>query len=148
MSGFDDDVRQFLASPKKIVRAWRWRSQRSDFTKAGAGLVLVGDAKPTGWLQLAAHTYREPKKFSFSVIFHRRRVLGLDVEPGSYHFNASTLTSVLATHWQEWPNMEAIEDHRNLIYSQWLDAFLGRAKIERPLRRPMPSFGVQLGLKL
>jgi len=75
-------------------------------------------------------------------------VLALDVEPGAYHFNASTLESVYGTHWQEWPSMEAIEDKRNLLYSQWLDAFLERAKIARPLRRPMPQFGVQLGLKL
>jgi len=109
---------------------------------------LTTETRPTGWLQLAAHTYREPKKYSFSVIYQRRRVLGLDVEPGISHFNASTLTSVLATHWQEWPDMEAIEDARKIVYSQWLDAFLRRAKIQRPLRRPMPPFGVQLGLTL
>ena len=123
MQRFDDDVQRFLASSKTVTRAWRWRCQRADFTKAGAPLLVSTENSPTGWLQLAAHTYREPKKYSFSVIFRRTRVLGLDVEPGLSHFNASTLESVRNTHWQEWPTWKPLRTLRIFFILNGLTLF-------------------------
>ncbi len=57
------------------------------------------------------------------------RVLGLDVNPGTSHFNVTTMESVSVTHWQLYPQYVAEPDERVRTHREWLFEFLKRANI-------------------
>ena len=147
-------VRQFLAAAKAFAPGVRW-TQRTwsdrgggqghpDYRDAKFVILVVDGSLEGGELRLQAHAQREPRKYGFALLWQRRPVLRLDVNPGSTHFNASTKTSVAGTHWQAWPDCEAEPDARTLVHRQWLDAFCDLALIERPgTYEPPPFIGNQ-----
>jgi len=126
MRAFDDIVNEFLRAEKTTTRRFRWSGRRLDWVSTGVPAIVQGRRDLTRRLVLSAHLFRNPEKYSFSLLFQHERVLGLDVNPGSAHTNAKTLTVIFGTHWQSWPSMDAEPDSRELIHYQWLDEFLNK----------------------
>jgi hypothetical protein len=148
MSAFDDIVDEFLRAEKITTRRFRWSGRRLDWVRAGAPAIVQGRRDLIGRLELSAHLFRKPEKYSFSLLFRRERVFGLDVNPGSAHTNAKTLSVIFGTHWQSWPSMDAEPDSRDLIHYQWLDEFLKRSRIVLRFPPVPPPFGAQLRLNI
>jgi hypothetical protein len=146
MRSFDDLVLEFLSAEKVATRRFRWRGPRTDWVRAGVPLAVEGRRDLSGHFELAAHLFRKPEKYCFSLLFRRERVFGLDIDPGRAHTNLRTLQIIFGTHWQVWPLMEAMPDGRDLIYQQWLDEFLKRTKISLRFPPVPPPFGGQLRL--
>jgi hypothetical protein len=140
-SAFDLRVEEFLKSEKVAQRRLRWTGRRLDVVKAGTLIAVVGRPALQGRLELSAHRFRIPNKYSFSIIFRNERVFALDVEPGLSHTNFISLEKIIGTHWQCWPFQEATPDSRNLLHRAWLDEFLKRANIRYPFRYRSPPFG-------
>lgn len=143
---FDEAAVAFIGA-RKVGRRYQWgRSNHPDFAQARCLLTVPGQAGREGYLVMLAHVYRDPRKYGFTLIFRRKPVLRLDVEPGKFHKNISTRGSVSGTHWQRWPIFDAEEDSRQLVHRQWLDEFLKEANIAPlPRYRPPPE-GRQLWL--
>jgi hypothetical protein len=148
MSAFDGLVHQFLRAEKIAARRFRWTGRRNDWVRTGMPIVVEGRRDLSGALELGAHLYRRPEKYSFTLLFRHERVLGLDVNPGIPHTNRATLTIVHGTHWQFWPLMEAIPDSRSFIFHQWVDEFLKRGRITLRFPPVPPPFGAQLRLDI
>lgn len=140
-------VQDFLSSRKVAGRRWRWR-RNGDQAKAKIRLSVLGHEAIRGELRMVTHLYRIPEKHSFSVIFQGRRVMGLDVEPGRWHFNAATGERIGGTHWHRWPDHDVVPDGRNFIHSRWFYEFVKEANIVPPIRYLPPPGGVQLGMML
>jgi hypothetical protein len=148
MRAFADIVAEFLGEQKVATRRFRWSGRRLDWVRAGTPLMVEGRRDLAGRLELSAHLFRRPEKYSFTLLFRRERVLGLDVNPGLAHTNPKTLETIVGTHWQVWPLMEAISDSRQLVHHQWLDEFLKRGKIKLRFPPVPPPFGAQLRLNV
>jgi hypothetical protein len=149
MSAFDLLVAEFIRTEKRTTRRFRWLGRgRLDWVRTGIPLIVDGRRDLTGKLELGAHLYRRPEKYTFSLLFQRKRIIGLDVEPGMSHFNTATLTTVNGTHWQSWPLMTAVPDPRELIHYQWLDEFLKRSRITLRYAPVPPPFGSQFRLDI
>jgi hypothetical protein len=146
MSPFDDLVTEFLQAEKIATRRFRWSGKRVDWVRAGTPVIVEGRRDLSGKLEISAHLYRKPEKYSFTLLFRAERVLALDVSPGLAHTNRRTLETVFVTHWQEWPLMEAVPDIRPFIYQRWLDEFLKRSKIALRFPPVPPPVGAQLKL--
>lgn len=130
MEEFDQFVEEYLAADKIAINRLRWSAKRhKDFVEAHSRLIVAPHDVGRGRLIVTAHLSRRPPKYSFSVIARHRRVLGLDMNPGHAHTNVIDLRTVQGTHWQEWPDMDAIEDQSLFTYQQGLHAFLSRANI-------------------
>lgn len=146
MSRLDDAVAEFLSLDKVAEQKFRWSNKgHPDYSEAQSRLAVEQRGDLYGKLILTSHKSRNPHKYSFSVIFRTHRVLGLDVSPGHYHYNVTTLESISGTHWQRWPSLEAILDERNLTHHQWLDEILKKAHIRYDFPYMAPPFGEQIG---
>lgn len=66
------------------------------------------------------------------------RVLGLDVNPASSHFNPKTMESIRVTHWQQYPKYDAEPDEREFSHREWFALFLERANIISTIRYKAP----------
>jgi hypothetical protein len=146
------DVDHFLTAPKEIQGriVWKPKNTRSDYTHAAYVVIVIDGSLESGALQMTAHVFRDPPKYSFALIWRGARIFALDVDPGLSHFNPTTKTAIRGTHWQRWPSMEAEADGRSFDHRGWFDAFLDRAHI-RPARAryAAPPFrSVQLELPL
>jgi hypothetical protein len=148
MSAFDDLVVEFIRAEKTATRRFRWLGRRLDWVRTGVPLIVDGRRDLAGKLELSAHLYRRPEKYSFSLLFQGKRVIGLDVNPGLAHFNTVTLMTVIGTHWQSWPSMTAVPDTREFIHHQWLDEFLKLSRIVLRFPPVSPPFGSQLRLDI
>ena len=149
MQKFDDAARQFMTALKIVDRKIRWfKKGHPDYVEGRVAIRVPGRNFLRGEIRIVSHKLRDPKKYSFSVIFRGERLLGLDVEPGRTHYNITDLELVSGTHWQEWPNTDAVPDSRSLGYCRWLDEFLEQATISYPFPCKPPPFGEQLGLEL
>jgi hypothetical protein len=148
MRRFDALVVEFLAADKVATRRFRWTGRRIDWVTGGGPLVVENRPYLKGRLSIGAHLYRQPPKYSFSLLFRRERVLGLDVDPGLSHTNGRTLEVVFGTHWQQWAFMDAVSDSRSLIYQRWLEEFLERSKISLRIPPMPPPVGAQLRLEI
>ena len=146
----DDRIEQFLAAEKKISQRVRWTTKRrADHAEARASVVpSTGRVLVRGKLVIVAHRTLEPPKYGFSLLFEGERTLALDVNPRRSHRNILTGKSVIQTHWQRYPHMEAEPDARDLPFQKWLEAFLDRAKITSAHTIPSPPKGEQLELEL
>ena len=150
MADADATIAEFVAADKIAKRKLRWYSKtHPDFYAASLSLHVPGKPALLGHLELAAHKSRVPRKYSYSIIFRDTRVLGLDVNPASTHFNTDTLKIVKGTHWHEWPSTSVIPDERELNHRGWLDEFLKKGHIHYPFPyKPPPEDGVQPELGL
>ena|ERR1700722_3916027 len=148
MRSFDALVAEFLAADKVATRRFRWAGRRADWVTGGSPIMVADRPDLTGRLLIGAHLYRHPPKYSFSLLFRRERVFGLDVDPGLSHTNRRTLEVVFGTHWQQWPSMDAVADPRPLIYQRWLEEFLERSRVRLRIPPVPPPIGAQLGLDI
>jgi hypothetical protein len=148
MDGFNALVAEFLAAEKVATKRFRWTGKRADWVRAGSPIIVEGRHDLRGRLEISAHLYRRPEKYSFALLFRNERVFALDVSPGHAHTNARTLETIFGTHWQCWPSMDAVADDREFIYGQWLDEFLKRARITIRVRSLPPPVGAGTQLKL
>jgi hypothetical protein len=89
-----------------------------------------------------------PPKYSFSLLFRGKRILGLDVNPGRHHKNLLLSGSIGCTHWQRWPVMDAEADEREQNFLAWHSDFLKAANIVTTFRVLSPPRGVQERLRL
>lgn len=142
---FDQKVAAFLATEKVAVRGFRWRIKSPDYATASFRVETSepGVIPRRGTVHLMAHRYRQPRKYSFTLNYCNQRVFALDVNPGRVHFNPQTLEQVGVTHWQKWPDLDAIGDPRNLGHRDWFTEFLKRSCIVYTKRCPPPPEGVQ-----
>lgn len=113
---------------------------------AKAVLIVIVPERPSfsARLYLTAHVSRLPEKYGFSMLLGSERVAGLDVNPGRGHanFKLGKRETVWDTHWQMWPDKEAVVDNRTLLHSQWFRAFCQRCRIiSRIEYKPPPHFG-------
>lgn len=148
VSEFDALVAQFLAAEKAAHMKPRWQTKRHpDYAEARFLISVPGSRSMVGLVTITAHTVRLPPKYGFSIIFRGQRILGLDVNPGRSHRNLLVRDSVIATHWQQWPKMDAEADMRDQNFGAWLRDFLRRGNIVTTfgLISPPPR-GVQLRL--
>lgn len=148
MDGFDALVAEFLAADKVATKRFRWTGKRADWVRAGSPITVAGRRDLSGKLEISAHLYRRPEKYSFTLLFRNERVFALDVSPGHAHTNARTLETIFGTHWQEWPSMDAVSDALAFIYQQWLDEFLKRGIITLRVRAIPPPVGAGTQLRL
>lgn len=150
LDDFDQLVQRFILAPKIGVKRCRWRRGiRMDYVSASIPLAVSDMEHLRARLDMTAHLNYIPRKYSFSLIFNNKRVLGLDVEPRRSHRNLRDRRVVTCTHWQEWPLMDARPDDRLLSHQRWLDEFCRKAHIAlaSPYRAP-PLDRVQLRLPL
>lgn len=149
MQTFEDAVSEFMAAQKIVDRKLRWRNKgHPDYTEARTAIRVPDRSDLNGEIKILVHKLKDPRKYSFSVIFRRKRVFGLDIAPDRTHYNIGDLEVIHGTHWHIWPNIDAIPDSRSLGYCRWLDEFLKKAKISYLFPCKPPSYGEQLGLKL
>ena len=150
MARRDDRIEQFLTAEKQISQRVRWTTKgRADHAEARAAVILrKGRILVRGKLVIVAHRTLEPPKYGFSLLFEGERILALDVNPRRSHRNILTGKSVVQTHWQSYPFMEAEPDVREWRFQEWLGAFLHRAKIVSAHAIPSPPKGEQLELEL
>jgi hypothetical protein len=109
--------------------------------------MVNGRRDLSGRLEISAHLYRKPEKYSFALLFRNERVFALDVSPGHAHTNARTLETVFGTHWQTWPHMDAVPDDRSFIYQGWLDDFLKKSRITLRMPPVPPPIGAGTQLR-
>lgn len=142
---FDDQVTAFLGAEKTLHGRPRWQSRgRLDHCALSAG-VFAEDGKQRfgGRMIITSHRLRRPHKFGIALLYREKRILGFDVNPCRPHHNIFNNKTVVVTHWQLWPDMEAEEDARNQSFSSWLYEFCLRAKINYVRRVKSPPMGVQ-----
>jgi len=114
-----------------------------------SSIVRFSDSRVLrGQMIIASHRLKEPAKYCFSLLFRNERILGLDIEPGRSHRNLLRGFSVMETHWQAWPKMEAEPYARNLTFGLWVTEFLNRANVKCMHPIKAPPRGVQLDLPL
>lgn len=140
---FDERVRNFLSTPKTASRNMRWKSDRVDYARASFPVFVQSNPQERGHVFIMVHMYRIPQKCSFSLVYKNTRIIALDVEPATRHTNLRTLEIIFGTHWQIWPDMDAVIDKRARPYLFWLDEFLKRANVHFRYRRKSPPLGVQ-----
>ena len=141
-------VQSYLAADKTVSSRMFWREKRhKDFVEANLPVICPDLPEINGELILIAHKTRIPKKYGFTLLAGSFRIVGLDVNPGSSHFNRRTLTSVSSTHWQFFPGMDAEADGRSMEHREWLAEFCKRTNINlsSPYRAPAHN-PVQLDL--
>ena len=99
-------------------------------------------------LILAAHLYRLPRKYSFTLLLGSERVFSLDVNPARMHNNRAARVRVECTHWTKWPCEEVEPDDRDLVHKQWFHEFCARGGIAFTGSYESPPFaaGEQPGL--
>jgi len=145
-------VKRFLEEGKRLEGALHWRPKRTrtDYVWTSHSIVILSGCLDAGILHLTAHVSRLPRKSGFNLMWRKAVILRLDVSPGTPHFNASSKTSVVGTHWQPWPDHEAEADSRDLDHREWLRVFCDRANIAFHGRqyRPPPFAREQLELPL
>jgi hypothetical protein len=124
-------VADFLARRKRLEGrlSWKPKKVRGDYTATSHTVIALDGGLESANLHLTAHLTREPKKYGFTLVWKKAMILRLDVEPGSTHFNRSTMTVVSGTHWQVWPDEEADADPRIMDHHLWLGEFCRRANI-------------------
>ena len=143
MGQFDEEVAAFIAAPKTALSRLRWSKKgHPDYLQCRASIAVSDGNGGHGEIILTAHVTRDPRKYSFSMIFRGERVLGLDVEPGGRHTNMLTMESVDGTHWQEWPTMDAEPDGQTLNHKQWFRKFCKRANVEYPFAYTPPTHDI------
>ncbi len=125
-----EDVERYLIADKVVRGACIWkRKQHADYREVVKILECPSMPEFNGSLIMTAHLTRVPQKFSFVLSLGNVRAFGLDVNPGSAHYNPRTLVSVSSTHWQRFPLYDAVPDERNLSHFEWLKEFCARARI-------------------
>jgi hypothetical protein len=126
----NDLVAGFMTADKVASSELRWRTKgHPDYSECAIPVFCPSIPEINSRLILVAHRSRRPVKYGFSLLAADHRVLGLDVNPGTSHFNVQSLISISVTHWQAWPSMDAVADERDLPHRQWFLHFLSRAKI-------------------
>lgn len=151
MDEFSARVAAFLSAEKAALRRYRWRSKTNGEygeAKAVVDLIRIDTRRPVGRLIMTAHRYRQPRKYSFVLMYCNERILGLDVDPARTHTNLGDLRVVHGSHWHTWPCTEAEPEARIMGHRQWFDAFLKRAHIRYPYPYDPPKHGLQLKLPL
>ncbi len=119
----------FLNAPKVATKRIRWLSAgHPDYAEARIG-VETKDGRH-GFVVLTAHKHREPRKYGFSLIHERERVLGLDVNPGTRYFDSSSLKTIEGTHWNYLGKPHAVQDKSSKSHRSWLDEFFRKAHID------------------
>jgi hypothetical protein len=121
-------MREFLETPKDCRRdlVWRLHKSRRDYAltylPVHHGLIWRRKAR----IMLMAHTFFEPRKYSFSLLFGNIRIVSLDIDPARPHKNRNLLRkpSVLSTHWSYYPCVTVTPDIRNMSHREWFDVFL------------------------
>ena len=142
-------ITDYLAELKIYAGSYKWADKgHKDYTEVILPRTCRTMPEINGNLILTAHRTRIPQKFSFTLLVGSTRVAALDVNPGGYHLNRSTLQIIRETHWQWFPTMEeAIEDAREFRHSAWLAEFCVRARVElNGPYQPPPLDEVQLDL--
>jgi hypothetical protein len=107
---------------------------------------VPGSRTLVGILYMTAHVVRLPPKYGFSLTLRGKRIVGLDVGPARTHRNLLSPSPVGTTHWQRWPNMEAIPDNREQNFIAWFQDFLRLCNITVTFEIPTPPRGIQLRL--
>ena len=127
---FQHQMRRYLQADKRIAGRCVWkRKQHPDYREVVKIVECSELPEFNGELRMTAHLSRVPQKFGFVLLLGTQRVLSLDVDPGRTHFNVKTLVGVSSTHWQEFPEYEAIEDGRDLNHQEWLVEICKRSNI-------------------
>jgi hypothetical protein len=120
----------FLAAPKECPGSVRWRrGNHADYFIAQLRLNHPDHPKVRARVMLQSHTYYEPRKYSFALLYGPTPVVRLDIAPRHSHRNLLNRTSVSSTHWHYYPCSEAIPDNRTLLHKFWFDEFLERCNI-------------------
>lgn len=147
LSDFEDLVRQFLAAEKKARVRPRWRSKgHPDFAESKMVVGVPGSRVLVGAVVMTAHRVRSPEKYSWSLLFRGKRILGLDVNPGRSHRNLLRVGSIDQTHWQRWPALDAEQDIRQQTFAKWSVDFWKAANIAIEFAVLSPPRGKQLRL--
>ena len=148
MVKFDELVQEFMLREKVALHAPRWRfGNHPDYAQANIPLAVEGSPRLLrGRAVLTAHRLRKPPKYGFAILFRGERVFALDVNPGHWHTNLLNRQRVGGTHWQAWPDMEAMPDQRDQAYNLWLHEFFRRANVVSRFPVRSPPQGVQLHL--
>ncbi|WKW51894.1 hypothetical protein [Rhodomicrobium lacus] len=124
-------VSSYLDSYKRIEGDVKWKNKgHPDYIQLKIPIVCPSMPEIDGQLIMTAHRTRIPHRFSFTIVAGSNRIVGLDVNPASSHFNVRTRKSVSVTHWQWFPVMDAEADERNLLHLEWFREFCQRTKIE------------------
>ena len=143
MSAPSDEILAFLEARKAATGPLVWKSKgHPDYSESVKIVTCPEMPEFVGQIRLTAHKTRDPAKYGFTLLVgsgRMVRVLGLDVNPGTSHYNSRTLTSVSATHWQVFPDYHADVDDRVLPHREWFDAFLARANIKSTVRYAAPA---------
>lgn len=146
-----DEPLSYLAAPKLVTGPLVWKGKgRLDYGEAVKIVTCPAMPEFSGQLRLTAHKTRLPAKYGFSLLIgsgRMLRVIGLDVNPATSHFNSRTAESVRLTHWQTYPDDHADVDERSLNHFEWLELFLARANIKSTMRyREPPREDVQMSM--
>lgn len=138
----DDDVLLFLAAEKTAAGALTWKQKgHTDYSESVKVVLCPSIPELVGQMRLTAHKNRLPPKYGFTLLVGSGkmvRVLGLDVNPASSHFNPTTMESIRVTHWQQYPTYDAEPDERELSHRDWFALFLERANIISTVRYKAP----------
>ena len=128
---FQRDVHLYLRAEKIIVGQCLWkRKQHPDYREVLKIIECPEMPELNGELRMTAHLSRLPQKFGFAILLGSHRILSLDVDPGRAHFNVKTLVSITSTHWQSFPEYQAVEDERELSHHEWLLEFARRSNMK------------------
>lgn len=146
-----DEILLFLAAEKRMSGPLGWKQKsHPDYGESVKVVTCPSMPELAGQIRLTAHKSRLPPKYGFHLVLgsgKMTRVLGLDVNPGTSHFNVTTMESVSVTHWQLYPQYVAEPDERVLTHREWLFEFLKRANIKSTARyRAPPSEDPQMSL--
>ena len=76
-----------------------------------------------------SHTYWDPRKYSFALLFGKTAVVRLDVGPRRPHANLLQKNTVECSHWHYYGNTEVLPDDREIPHRKWLDAFCEKCNI-------------------
>lgn len=129
----EDEVLQFLRAEKVMAGSMVWKQKgHQDYSESVKVVMCPSIPELVGQIRLTAHKSRLPPKYGFTLLMgsgRMIRVLGLDVNPASSHFNTDTMESIRVTHWQQYPDYYAEPDNRQLTHAEWFSNFLSRSRI-------------------
>lgn len=139
---YRERLQAFIDSEKSSTASVRWFTQlHPDYSRAQLRVVLPSRPLLRARIVLLAHRYFSPRKYSFSLLLGRERIVGLDIGPKRSHQNRLMRQSVGTTHWQYYPCTVVIPDSRDLLHRMWLDEFCRRCNIAWSGKYASPPHG-------
>lgn len=140
----EDEFIRFLAIPKHVSGPLKYLKKDRNHHRAQASVRCPEFPEINLRLVTQYHVFRNPRKFSISLLADNERVFSIDVNPGLTHYNKEYLEVVRGSHWQIYPNITtAIADNIERTHQQWMADFLRQANITLTGGYTAPAFEVE-----